>query len=449
MPLRVMFADMNAYFASVEQQECPQLRGRPVVIVPVLAESTGCIAVSREAKRLGIKGGTHVTVARQMCRDLRVVKARPQVYVAYHHRIRKAIETCLPIGARESIDEFWCPLSDLEREPEPAIALARQVKQAIKERVGQYITCSIGLAPNRFLGKVASDMQKPDGLTVITENDLPHKLHSLMLEDFPGIAKRMHARLQHHGIETAEQLCAASRKQLIKVWGGVVGEYWWHWLRGDQTHSPPTRRQTIGHSHVLPPWLRTNDGAKSILNKLIHRAALRLRKERYWARSMEIYIAYTYHEEGWRTDVPLGMCQDTLTMIQAMEAVWPFRPAMARPTQVAITLHGLIPDAYATLPLFPEERQRVQLARVMDAINERLGHNMVYVAGLASSKEEAPTRISFNQLPDEDDPDFEDAPTREIICGAGSPSRGTTSRTSRSPSSKGFAGRNPTAVWPD
>jgi DNA polymerase-4 len=407
MPLRMLFVDMNAYFASVEQQERPELRGRPVGVVAVMTDSTCCIAVSYEAKRMGVKGGMGVGEARRLCPDIRIVEARPKLYVEYHHRIRNAIETCLPIGGKESVDEFWCPLSDREREPAPAVALANQVKRAIREKVGPYVKCSIGLAPNKFLAKVASDMQKPDGLTVLTADDLPHKLYSLQLEDFAGIASRMHARLRRHGIFTAQQLCAAPKPLLVKVWGGVVGQYWWHWLRGEETHHPPTRKQMIGHSHVLSPERRTDDGAKAVLSKLIHRAALRLRKEQYWARWMEIYISYTYREEGWRAVVPLGLCQDTLTMIQSLEALWPHHPPLKRPTQVGVALLGLVPDAYAPLPLFPEERRRIQLARVMDAVNDHLGHNKVYVCGMESARLDAPTRIAFNRMPDEDDPDYE------------------------------------------
>lgn len=412
MSLRIMFIDMNAFFASVEQQERPELRGRPIGVAAVMADSTSCIAVSYEAKRLGIRTGTPVGLAKQMCPDFQVVEARPKLYVEYHHEIRRAIETCLPVGGHDSVDEFWCPLSTVQQEVVPALAVARRVKRAICWHVGRHVRCSIGLAPNKFLAKTASDMNKPDGMTALTLDDLPHKLYGLQLNDLCGIASRMVKRLNRHQIHTVEQLCAASRKQLVKVWGGVLGEYWWLWLRGEQTYQRPTHKHMIGHSHVLSPKRRTVDGAKAVLTKLIHRAALRLRKEGYWAQRMEIYISYSHREEGWRADVPLGLCQDTLSMIESLEALWPFRPPFERPTQVAITLFGLVPDAYAPLPLFPDEQRRVQLSRTMDALNDHLGHNMVCVSGMEDARDDAPTRIAFNRVPDEDDPDYEDAPAR-------------------------------------
>lgn len=402
-----MFIDFNAYFASVEQQEHPNLRNQPVAVAAVMTDTTCCIAASYEAKRMGVKTGTLIGQAKLICPGIRIVKARPQKYVQYHHRLLRAIESCLPIGSVQSIDEAWCPLSDLEREPPAAIALAKRVKQAIVDQVGPCLRCSIGLAPNAFLGKIASDMQKPDGLVVLTPNDLPHKLYPLELMDLSGIGPRMLKRLNGQNIFTVQQLCALPKDQLRAVWGSVIGEHWWHWLRGETTYRRPTHRSSLGHSHVLPPQFRTVAGAKQVLIRLIHRAARRLRQEGYWAKRMEVYISFSQREEGWRGEVALGLCQDTLTMIQALEQLWCCPPPGRHPTQVAVTLFGLIANAYAMQPLFPEEQSRMQLARAMDLVNDRFGHNTLYFAGMGNAIDAAPTRISFNQIPDEDDEDYE------------------------------------------
>src|SRR5262245_21439876 len=186
MPLNYLFVDMNAYFASVEQQKRPELRGRPVVVVPVQAETTCCIAASYEAKKYGVKTGTRVSEARQKCPGLCVVEARPKLYVTTHHRIRAAIDSCLPVTTVASIDEMYCQLQGRERQPDGATEVARQVKLAIRTQVGEALRCSVGLGPNRLLAKVAADMQKPDGLTVIRPEELPDRLYGLELTDFPG-----------------------------------------------------------------------------------------------------------------------------------------------------------------------------------------------------------------------------------------------------------------------
>src|SRR5947209_1906793 len=201
---------MNAYFASVEQQERPELRGKPVAVVPVQAETTACIAASYEAKRFGVRTGVRVSDARRLCPGIRLVAARPELYIATHHCIIAAVETCLPVTAVLSVDEMVCRLRGPDRHPEAAVNLARQVKEAIWRDAGRCLNCSAGLAPNRFLAKVAADMQKPDGLTVILPEELPGRLHGLRLTDLPGIAGRMERRLHAAGVTEVRQLCALS-----------------------------------------------------------------------------------------------------------------------------------------------------------------------------------------------------------------------------------------------
>src|ERR1035441_4090000 len=134
--LNWLFLDLNSYFASVEQEVRPELRGKPVGIVPVLAETTVCIAASYEAKAHGVKTGTMVGDARRMCPEMVFVEARHEIYVEYHHRIVAAVENCLPVTAVLSIDEMACRLMGRERPLMAALDLGRRVKASIHERVG-------------------------------------------------------------------------------------------------------------------------------------------------------------------------------------------------------------------------------------------------------------------------------------------------------------------------
>src|SRR5271168_598341 len=167
-----LFLDLNSYFASVEQEVRPELRGRPVGVVAVETDTTVCIAASYEAKAFGVKTGTMVKDARQMCPEMVFVEARHEIYVDYHHRIVKAVESCLPVTAVLSIDEMACRLMGRERPLLAAMRLAQQVKDAVKTQVGSTLQCSVGLAPNRYLAKIASDMEKPDGLVALTRDIL-------------------------------------------------------------------------------------------------------------------------------------------------------------------------------------------------------------------------------------------------------------------------------------
>lgn len=164
---RWLVADLNSYFASCEQQEDPDLRGKPVAVAPLLSNTTCAIAASYEAKAYGVKTGTNIGEARKMCPGLIIVPSRPKLYVEYHHRILDAIESCIPVEHVMSIDEVACMLDRSQQTAEAVRRLSREIKQAIRNQVGKCLTISIGAASNKLLAKLASDMQKPDGLTIL------------------------------------------------------------------------------------------------------------------------------------------------------------------------------------------------------------------------------------------------------------------------------------------
>lgn len=239
----------------------PELRGKPIGVVPVMAETTCCIAASYEAKKFGVKTGTRVSGARKLCRGIRIVEARPAVYVDYHHRLVEAVESCIHVDRVLSIDEMLCELTGTMQQCERATALATQIKETIAKTVGTELRCSIGIAPNPFLAKTASEIQKPDGCVVIDTTDLPHCLFSLDLRDLCGVGRAMEKRLRQHGISTIGDLYKATKLKLRKAWGGVEGERMYERLRGELVYTPPTKRATLGHSHVLPLELRTDEAA--------------------------------------------------------------------------------------------------------------------------------------------------------------------------------------------
>src|SRR3569832_912644 len=150
MSLQSLYVDLNSFFASVEQQLRPELRGRPIGVLPVTADTTCCSAASIDAKRFGIRTGTPVWQARKLCKDIVFVQARPSIYVEIHHRIIAAVESCTPVGEVLSIDEMACELMGSDREEANAITLGRQIKRAIFVLVGVVLLCLFGFAPFRF-----------------------------------------------------------------------------------------------------------------------------------------------------------------------------------------------------------------------------------------------------------------------------------------------------------
>ena len=165
--LRWLVLDLNSFFASCEQQEHPELRDRPLIVVQTMADTTCAIAASYPAKALGIRTGTLVHEARRLCPHLKLVQANHKLYVDYHHRILKAIDKHIPVQEVVSIDEVACRLDKLQQQPTMARKLAQEIKREIETQVGACLTSSIGISANKLLAKLASNMQKPNGLVIL------------------------------------------------------------------------------------------------------------------------------------------------------------------------------------------------------------------------------------------------------------------------------------------
>jgi DNA polymerase IV len=209
LSLRWLYVDFNSYFASVEQQLRPELRGKPIAVVAVETDSTSAIAASYEAKAFGVKTGTKIHEAKRLCPDLVCVLARHECYVEFHHRLIEEIERHIPVTAVCSIDEVACRLMDNENSLERSTAIARAIKNGIAKNIGAYLRCSVGIAPNRYLAKVGTELEKPDGLVVLNAADLPQRLFGLKLRDLPGIGANIEHRIKLAGI-TDLPVCSPS-----------------------------------------------------------------------------------------------------------------------------------------------------------------------------------------------------------------------------------------------
>ena len=398
-----MFIDFNSFFASVEQVCTPRLRGWPVAVVPLRAETTSCIAASRQAKAAGIRTGTPVYEARRLCPDLEVVEARPELYVRCHKRLNEVIAECGVSPEVASIDEVHCPLWGEWMEVKAAQRLARRVKDAIAGKVSPILTCSVGLAPNRFLAKTASDMQKPDGLVTITADDLPDCLHPLALRDLCGVGPRMEARLRARQIDTVEHLCAASRELLREVWGGVEGERFHAALHGLQTVARDTTYRSVSHSHILPPALRDEAGARSVLHRLTQKAATRLRSMGHLAGAMGVFVRAVAGHPDWSDEVRFPDTHDTIDLLHALDRMWERRPhgTAAAPLGVGVNLFLLKEEKNASLPLLdrPQHARQAALLAVVDRLNLEKKH-AVYFGGAHGSLAYTPMRIAFTRIPD-------------------------------------------------
>ena len=416
-PLRWLFLDLNSYFASVEQQLQPSLRGRPVIVAPVGSDTTVAIAASIEAKRFGIRTGTPVWEAKQKCREIVVTPARHDRYVEFHEAIVAEVWRHVPVTQVCSIDEMACRLLDNENGRAAAIALAHRIKAGIRAHVGERLTSSVGIAPNRLLAKLASDLQKPDGLVVFEAADLPHALHGLALTEIAGIGAKMERRLARDGINDIGQLLARRPRDAGHAWGGRDGDRLWFLLHGVDLPSKPTQSRTIGHSHVLSPAMRGPEPARLTARRLALKAASRLRRKGYRARSLILHGNWEDDKSSWRASIRLPATQDSFVILARLDALLPRlrdagrgRIGGFRLRMIGVTLAEIEPATaeqgtlWAALdpadPLAKESRG-LQLSRAMDRINERWGRNAVSVGPLNGGRlDRVGTKIAFGRIPE-------------------------------------------------
>ncbi|MCE9604421.1 MAG: type VI secretion protein ImpB [Planctomycetia bacterium] len=395
-----MFTDMDAYFASVEQYLRPELRGRPVGIIPVETESTCVIAASYDAKRLGVKVGTGVREARQLCPGIKLVKARPNIYVQMHHRILQSVDRCAEVQRVYSIDEWSVQLRGDHRCAEQARKIAQDTKWQLHEDFGPWLTCSIGIAPTRLLAKIASDLQKPDGLTVLPISDLPDRLESLSLKDLCGISDGMLARLERHGVRNVRALWEVSREQAVRIWGSILGAQWWAGFHGHDEPEPATRRRSMSHGNVLAPHLRNEAGACGILTVLVCKLAQRLRRSGYFAEKLRISLTDVAGRHV-SDEIGLPCVNDTPTLLQQFHKLWErCLPHDFPIKKVDVSVTGLVLATQVARPLFEETDKLQRLSQALDEINDRWGTSTAYFGSMHDYREPLENKIAFGRIPD-------------------------------------------------
>lgn len=382
-----LYLDFDGFFASVEQQARPSLRGKPIGIVPFDGTiHTVVIACSKEAKARGVKNVMKLGDAKKICPELILVPQTPDLYRRAHNALLAEINSVIPVSAIKSIDELCCKLD--KKDIAAPHDLARDIKRAIAEGVGPHVTCSIGFAANRHLAKIACKMDKPNGTTIWSPDIMPNPLYGLPFDDIPGIGGRMEKRLMAAGIYNMKGLLATAPKQMRKLWGNVTGERLWYALHGYDIMAGKSERGMFGHGRVLPPELRTIRGAYDCSRILLVKAARRMRRESFHASTLYLWLHLRMpnkKERGWGTRYKLHAANDDHACLSALEALWDDAkrviPEHYRIVRIHVTLGGLTPSGTRQLDMLinddVERRKWEDLTHAVDTLNSRYGKTLV------------------------------------------------------------------------
>jgi len=405
--LKWLYLDMNSFFASCEQQANPALRQRPLIVVPVKSDYTSAIAASQDAKALGIKTGTPVGMARQICPELKIVEARPDVYVRIHQRILEVVDQVIPVDKVCSIDEVACRLMGPETVEAAARAIGHRIQTRILSQIGECLTASIGLAPSRMLAKTAADMKKPLGLTVLRRDQLPGPLLDLDIGDFPGIGTAMKQRLFRAGISETRQLWHLSPSRLRQLWHGIAGDNFWYALHGIDPPDIETERGTISHSHVLAAELRPVEAARTVARRLTAKCGSRLRRMGYKCGGLHLSIRGVRDGRA-QAERVFAATADSFRLLETCDALWADCVKALNQTRikkVSITCLKMIPadtppDLFGYCPAAAEDARHMRLLAAVDGLNQRFGKDRVSIGPRPKLHDFVGAKIAFNRVPE-------------------------------------------------
>jgi DNA polymerase-4 len=383
--MTIFHIDMDSYFASVEQQARPWLRGKPIVVSGRPDIHSVVAAASKEAKRYGIKAGMSTWEAKKLCPEVIFVPGDPDKYESVTRRFLGILISYTPMVEVYSIDEVFLDATDiLPRYPDP-IALALEIKRKFREELGEWITCTIGIAPNKLLAKLATEEAKPNGIKWIRPEDVPEVLRNTPVEAVCGIGPRIAKRLSYMGVWTLADLGKIPEAYLKRVFG-VYGTLLHLWGMGvDPTPLKPywqeEEEKSIGHSHALPKSLRHPEGARRVLYYLSVKTARRLRKKGFVGRV--IHAMYRDEEMkyfGAQKALSTPTCDERRIFDAAMEIVERLGGFPYGVSLVGVRVAGLERISSFPYPLFPEEAKREKLLSALDRIRDRFGEEAVIPA---------------------------------------------------------------------
>jgi DNA polymerase-4 len=379
-PRAIALVDMNAFFASIEQRDHAEWRGRPVAITNGLQGSC-IITCSYEARAYGIKTGMRLKQGRQLCPELIQCPAHPERYAATSTAIMDALQDITPDIEIFSVDEAFLDVTHCQRLLGTPVQIAWLTKQKVFEASG--ILCSIGISGDKTTAKFAAKLNKPDGLTVIPPWEAEERLRDVPVTELCGIAEGIGRFLAEHGVHTCGEVKNLPISVLARRFGNP-GRRIWYMCQGQD---PATLQQdvpapkSIGHGKIMPPDTRDTDVLLTYLMHMSEKVGTRLRRHHLRARTFSIGLRTAVGWVGGRLQcaLPTNDGQQIMALCRSLiDEVWQGQGVH----QVQVTALDPV-DSDSQLELFTAmDDTQDEVNAVMDAVNRRYGELMLAPARL-------------------------------------------------------------------
>ena len=383
----ILHIDMDAFFASVEQRDHEEYRGKPVIIGGLGPRGVVSTA-SYEARKFGVHSAMPMVTARRRCPDAAFLPGDHAKYSAVSRQIFSVLARFSPVIEQLSIDEGFLDLTGMERLMDSPRAYGEAIKRAVREETG--LTASVGVAPNKFLAKLASDMEKPDGLVVIRPEDAERVLAPLPVSRIFGVGKKTEARLSALGFKTIGQLAAADRSRLARALGDHMAAQLIALAHGldDRPVEPTRAAQSIGREETFDEDIHSREEAERVLLSLSEEVGWRLRREGLSARTVTLKLRFapfdTYTRQQTFPD-PVSYDEDIFAAARALFRAFPSPPG------AGIRLLGVSAGNLSTegeLSLFDDHEKKEKLYGAIDQLKSRFGESILTRAALAKPKDD-------------------------------------------------------------
>jgi DNA polymerase-4 len=349
---KIIHIDMDAFYASVEQRDHPELRGRPVVVGgPPDSRSVVCTA-SYEARRFGIRSAMACSKAYRLCPDAVFVLPRFEVYRQVSEQIRKIFLSYTDLVEPVSLDEAYLDVTSNKLQIPYAVSIARQIKARIKEETG--LTASAGVAPGKILAKMASGMNKPDGLTVILPDQAASFLESRPVGDFFGVGRVTEQKMKELGILTGADLKSRSLSELVSLFG-KRGLHLYRLVRGidEEPVMPFRERKSVGIEDTFADNIRDADELLLRLRRLAEGLAFRLAKHGRPGRTLTVKVKYADFETHSKSETVSSVPVEPDAIYQMGQALLEQLLEKGRPVRLlGLSVSGFISEDRMQLLLF-------------------------------------------------------------------------------------------------
>lgn len=376
----ILHVDMDAFYASIEQRDNPALRGRPLV-VGGSAEGRGVVATANyEARRFGIHSAMPVRKALHLCPDLTIVRPRMDVYAQVSKEIREIFESFTPLVEPLSFDEAFLDVRETAHLFGGPEQIGRSIKETIRARLG--LVASVGIAPNKVLAKIASDIQKPDALVVIHPDQIESFLDPLPIERLWGVGKATGATMKRISIRTIADLKRLDPDSLQDLFGNSAQHYW-ELARGidDRAVVPYREAKSISSETTFPEDISNREDLYGCLVYLVESVSRRLRSHGWKGKGIELKVRYHDFHSITRSQILPNPTDLTEELLRAANLLFHTKiPQDNRPVRLlGFGIHHLRQETYQQLSLFDQpklEKQR-SLDQVTDLIANKFGRNAI------------------------------------------------------------------------